>query len=122
MWKILGIAGLFGLLASPSWAQQNVITSPYATGNTNGSTTIVATNTFQRVFTSNSQRKGCAIQNTGTNAMYVTVGLTTATSTLAKSVKLAAGDVYHCTDSGVVLTGEVDITGTISETFYAAQY
>ncbi len=111
-------------------AQQAVVTSP-APGTTaggNASSTIATLNVFQRVFAAagasqgEPARRGCTIQNNDVNNMWVTEGIGAAGSTKAAAVVVAPGGVYTCTIWGVVLTGEIDITGTATGAFYAAQY
>ena len=103
-------------------SQQNVITSPYQLGNSNASSTITSGGTFQKVFAANKNRRGCAIQNNGTHDMWVTIGVATASASVNSAMTLSAGNVFHCGDGVVVITGEVAITGTTSDSFYAAQY
>lgn len=124
------------LLAPVARAQQTVVTSPVpgTTDGGNASSTITATSVFQIVFSAGllappgPARKGCTIQNNGTNIMWVTEGLSAATATKAKALQLAPatatvpGGVYQCSVGGLSLVGEIDITGTIGDAFYAAQY
>lgn len=128
--SVLSLALTVLLYGQSARAQQAVVTSP--TGGTtsggNASSTIVATGVFQLLFSAASPlaggastRRGCTIQNNGTHNMYVTEGLGIAASTLTNSAILAPGVPYYCTNGGVVLTGEIDITGTIGDAFYAAQ-
>lgn len=119
---------LFNIRAAD--AQQAVVTSPTpgtsAGGNASG--TIATLNVFQLVFAASGMsqgqptRRGCTIQNNDTNDMWVTEGIGVAGSTKAAAVVVAPGGVYTCTIWGVVLTGEIDITGTATGAFYAAQY
>lgn len=112
-------------IANLAFAQNPVITQPFKSDNiTNSSTTIAITNTFQSIWaasTTNIGRTGCTVQNTGTNPMYVFWGAI-ADATTAKSVKLLAGQSVTCSVNGSVLRTQVSITGTATETFYAAQY
>lgn len=95
-------------------------------GNVSG--TLAAGATFQTVFASaapNSStglRRGCSIQNNGTHNMYVTEGKGVAGSTTSNSIILPPTYIYTCNSGGAVLYGEIDIAGTISEAFYAAQW
>lgn len=119
-----------GLTSGLTSAQQPVLTSPVpaTTTGSNASTTVVATGVFQQIWsaTPRSQgsnvRKGCLILNEGTHSMYVTEGISVADSTTALAVLLVPGQFYSCGGNGVVLTGQINITGTIGESFYAAQY
>ncbi len=126
---------LFG--ASPALAQQVVVTSPgpATSAGGNASSTITVTDTFQKVWGASSQqpgspgtsetqgqRHGCFIQNNGTHDMYVTEGLGTAASTTSNSQIVAANGTFSCERDGVVLTGEIDITGTANDPFFAIQY
>lgn len=126
MRKILLFAGLLAvpLMWSPAEAQQTVITQPQGVNTLNRSGTIAVTNTFQSIFAASTNTRGrtaCVVQNTGTNSMYVFFG-PIASATIAKSVKLAAGQSASCaTGAGGVLKDQVSITGTATEAFYAAE-
>lgn len=122
-----------GVLAPPSAAQQPVQTWP-APGTTAGASAsgVIGTGgtTFQLLFAATGvnlagvqipPRKACTIQNNGTHTMWISEGTTALLATQAKSVQLGPGQVYYCNNSGGVLIGEVDITGTSGEAFYAAQ-
>jgi ABC-type amino acid transport substrate-binding protein len=114
---ILSIIGAAALLAlAPRVRAQN---APAAA--INASTTIAVTNTFQTVFSRNPSRQGCSIQNTGTNSMYVYFDVA-ANATIAKSVKLSAGNSVTCNIGNTTLLNAVVITGTATETFYAAEW
>jgi hypothetical protein len=114
-------------------AQAPVLTMPFGTQTTNSSSTIAVTNTFQSIWTpppgvagtpgvaTNAQgRSACTVQNNGINTMYVFFG-PIASATLAKSIKLAAGQFVQCNVGGAVLQDQVSITGTSGDAFYAAQ-
>lgn len=134
-WGAGGLAVL--LLVGPASAQSPVVTlpKPATTAGGNVSGTITTTNTFQRLWPNTGlggfapapsgtiARSGCTIINNGTHSMYVTEGLGTAASTTSNSVIVPAGGPYYCGAlGGPVLTGEIDITGTSGDAFYAAQY
>lgn len=112
------------LLSTAAYSQSQVVTIPKPlTAVDNQSSTIAVTNTFQQIFaasTATSGRSTCTIQNTGTNPMYVFFG-TTAAATIAKSVKLIAGQACSCDATGTVIKTAVQITGTATETYYASQ-
>ena len=129
---LLAVAALPLLLATlPAAAQQgqSVVTIPRAvsTKGANASGTIASTGVFQLLFAATPSspggqpRAGCTIQNNGSHTMYVTEGLGTAASTTALAWTLTAGQSANCQFGGVVLQGEVDITGTTGDSFYAAQ-
>jgi hypothetical protein len=132
MKKIL--LALLLMIPSLAFAQGLIITKQYALGSgDNQSSTIAVTNTFQQVFASsiasvsatsssgNTGRNSCTIQNNGSNAMYVFFGAT-ADATTAKSVKLAAGQAVTCDNNGSVIKTAVQITGTATDVYYAAQW
>lgn len=100
--------------------------TPATTTGGNGSSTIGSTGIFQKLWGATGgtvpYRKGCSIENNGTHDMYVTEGLGVAASTQALAFVLTPGTVYYCSVNQVVLTGEIDITGTATDSFYAAQY
>ena len=123
-------------LASPSFAQQWVKTQPLPSTTLNGdkSSTITSTNTFQLVFASaangvaptpglGGERHGCSIQNNGTHNMYVNEGTATTSATTSNTWIVAPnGGLFNCNFGGVVLTGEIDITGTSGDAFVAKQF
>jgi hypothetical protein len=119
------------LLLSPqlAYGQAKVFTLPSPiTSQLNNSATIAVTNTFQPVFvasTSITGRTACTIQNTGTNPMYVYFGLSQTSilseATIANSIKLSAGQAATCNSGNIVIKTPVWITGTATETYYAAQ-
>lgn len=53
--------------------------------------------------------------------MYISEGTTAALATTAKSQQLFPSGQYHCAGPNAVETGEIDITGTAGDAFYAAQ-
>lgn len=141
-WVLLALAAALALLvllaagARSAEAQQQMQTLPSGatTNGGNASSTITSTGAFQLVWSGAGNsiapvvgtvgaRHGCTIQNNGTHVMYVTEAIGVAASTTAKAAQVpASGGVYHCADGVVVLVGEIDITGTAGDTFYAAQY
>lgn len=130
--KPLGLGLLLALLllAPSGQAQTPVFTvqTPGSTSGGNASGTVASTGVFQKVFSSAPQqpgapgRKGCTIINYGSHTMYVTEGLGVAASTTGAAVQLSGGQAYYCSVNGTVLSGEIDITGTSTDAFYAAQY
>lgn len=131
----LGLIGL--LLVTSALADNNTVQTqplPSTTTGGNASSTITTTNTFQLVWaaTPNSfsvpvtsgtaVRHGCSIQNNGTHNMYVSEGQGKALASLTNSWVLAAGNTFSCNFNGVVLTGEIDITGTSGDAFFASQF
>ena len=126
----------FCVLASPSLAQQWVKTQPLPSTTLNGdkSGTITTTNTFQIVFVAannvvapipgfGADRHGCSIQNNGTHNMYVNEGTAIGSATTSNTWIVAPnGGLFNCNFAGVVLTGEIDITGTSGDAFVAKQF
>jgi hypothetical protein len=115
----LALAG--GLFLSKAQAQGLVTTTPLTTTVSQGSSFILTTNTFQRIFPAaegQRGRVGCMVQNVGTNAMFVYFGATTAATT-AKSVRLPQNATVFCQQSGMTIRDAVNITGTATEQFFA---
>lgn len=111
------------LLAMPAWAQSPVQTWPLPVRTSNASGTIASTNVFQSIWlaaSGNAIRRGCTVQNNGSNAMYVFFG-PIASATTGNSVKLAAGATANCHVFDIALQDQVSITGTSGDGFYAAQ-
>lgn len=126
---LLNPGGPKGFAQTPVWT----VPQPVSSLNGNVSSTITSTNTFQLVFATAvntfapvvgnaGPRKGCSIQNNGTNSMWVSEGKTIATATKATSWVIVAGGLFNCNFNNVVLTGEIDITGTSGDAFYASQF
>lgn len=126
------ILGLL-ILAVPaiSKAQVPVVTDPSPTTSVGGnvSGTIVATGVYQQLWPA-ANRKGCTIINySASNSMHVTEGYDLPSSINANAVTLPPEDssgvprgVYYCQVGNSVLTGEINITGTAGDAYYAAQY
>jgi hypothetical protein len=87
---------------------------------TNLSSTVAVTNTFQSIQIASATRKGCSIQNNGTNSMWVFFG-PIASATKNSSVQLSSGQSVTCASgSGGVLGDQISITGTAADVFFAA--
>lgn len=108
-------------LSAPAFAQQNVFTLPYPAPS-NGSTAgvIVSTNTFQQAIPAFPTRRGCTIQNNGTNNMRVFIGAIGSAST-TNSFILAAGQSLNCNSGPIILNDAVNITGTSGDAFVWSQ-
>lgn len=84
----------------------------------NASGAIAVTDTFQSVFVAGS-RANCFVQNNSASGkMYVFFG-PIANATKEKSIALAAGAVWQCSNAGVVSIDQVSITGTALDKFTA---
>ena len=116
-------------------AQQAVVSAPLPATSANGdaSGTVAVTGTFQKVFGgagntiapppgTPGERHGCSVQNNGTHTMYVTEGTGVVGSSLTNSWQVAVAQLFNCNFGGVVLTGEIDLTGTAGDAFVAKQY
>lgn len=106
---------------SVSLAQNPVTTNPSKRNAASSGSIIAVTNTFQTIFAANANRFGCIVQNNGSNNMRINV-VAKATATLSNSAIVAPGAIAKCTVDGTVLTGEISITGTVGDGYYASQY
>lgn len=106
---------------SYSLAQNPVVTQPSLRTATLSGSSITSTNTFQTVYPANVNRLGCVIQNKNSRNMFINF-VAKATATISNSALLAPGASANCTAFGTVLTGEVSITGTATDEYYASQY
>lgn len=107
---LLAIVAIFGFVASAQ-AQQPVFSTSTAG-------TIATTNTFQIALqppAAPAVRRGCSIQNLGTNNMFVNFG--SATPAATTSIKLIPGAIIRCDAGGIVLQDQINITGTSADTF-----
>ncbi len=131
--KRVVVASLLALLVTSALAQNVVWTVPEPALSADYSGTITVTNTFQKVFSganntvapttgTSGARHGCSIQNNGTHTMYVSEGAGIASSTLATSWQVAAGALFNCNFGNIVLSGEIDITGTSGDAYVAKQF
>lgn len=130
------LAVVFGVVEKlPAQAQQVIYANPVAATSLGGdaSGTIAVTNTFQKLWGAANgtyapvtgaagSRRGCSVQNNGTHNMYVNEGTPVANATTSNTWILAAGNLFNCNFQGVVLTGEIDITGTSGDAFVAKQF
>ena len=118
------------LFSGPTLAQSTPNTTitvpvPATSAGGNNSGTITATGTFQKIFgaaPTSTPRHGCLVQNNGAASMDVSEGKTAGTATAATSYVIAAGASWSCGQGGAVLQGEIDITGTATQVFYAVQF
>lgn len=120
-WALLSLAWLVALPALAQQAPVETYQHPVFTRNASG--TIAVTSTFQSVFAATSspaRRMACAVQNNGSNNMYVFFGPIASAST-GTSVVLVTGQSVNCNTSGAALQDQVSITGTSGDAFYAAQ-
>ena len=113
---------IVGMIAFGNFAhaQQSVFTLPSNRLSTNASSTIAVTNTFQAVFSSNTARENCLIQNNGASNMYVFFGAI-ASATLNNSIMLKPSWALNCTQGGITNSDAISITGTATEVFHASQ-
>ena len=133
---VFGVFGVVeGWLVRPAQAQQVIYSNPVAATSLGGdaSGTITVTNTFQKLWGAangslapvpgaTATRKGCSIENNGTHNMFVNEGTAIGSATTSNTWIVAAGALFNCNFSGVVLTGEIDITGTGGDAFVAKQF
>lgn len=118
---ILSLIAFIFLIPTGSFAQGNIVTSPFGlTTPDNESSTIAVTNTFQTVFSATVGRKACTIQNNGTNKMLVYFNSDSAIA--AKSITLNAGDRVYCDNNNTIIRTAVQITGTSGDAYYAVQW
>lgn len=84
------------------------------TSNTPAKVTIAVTNTYQQALASSGTRKGCLLQNNGTNTAYVFFG--TAPADTTTSFRLTAGQGIACAVGGLATLGtEINVTGTAGD-------
>jgi len=106
-----------GLLCVNATVSASVAVAPLTSSNL--SSTVAVTNTFQSIQVATAGRNGCNIQNTSTHTQWVYFGAI-AGATAAKGFQLAAGQTISCSVGGLgVLTDQVSITGTATDTFVA---
>jgi hypothetical protein len=105
------VAGL-----APAKAQGLVTTTPYQATSVVGSGSVAVTNTFQSVLASSATRRGCRLQNTSANTIYVYVGAI-AGATTAQSLQLTTKGSFDCASGGIVITDQISVTGTAGDTF-----
>lgn len=87
--------------------------------NSNLSSTISVSNTFQSVQVSTS-RHGCTIQANGADPLWVYFGAI-GSATKASAIALTVGQSVSCAVGGTgVATDQISVTGTASDTFYAS--
>jgi hypothetical protein len=76
--------------------------------------TIGSTNTFQTLITLNANRRGCSFQNQGTHNMYFSVASSPA---LANSLIVPPNGIFYCSQSNIVVTDTINVTGTSPDAF-----
>lgn len=112
-------------------AQAPVQTLPAPATTENGNNSGIATGAYVQVWAAASAgpsgqatRRGCTIiNNSASNVMYVTEGYSVAGSLDSNAVKLAVGQAYYCAaGAGMVLQGQINVKGTLADTYYAAKW
>lgn len=121
MKRLIAAIAIWALGASFAFAQNPVVTQPSLRTATLSGSSISVTNTFQTVYPINDRRLGCVVQNKNARNMYINF-VSRATATISNSALLVPGASAGCTLYGTVLTGEVSITGTATDEYYASQY
>lgn len=120
MKRLLAIL-LLGASFNCAFAQNPVVTNPSKRTAVVSGNTIGVTGTFQSIFAANINRLGCVIQNNGIHNMQVDF-VSKATATISTSAVVPPGGTAGCDLYGTVITGEVSVTGTTGDWFYASQY
>lgn len=120
---ILTIILSLGLGASLALAQTPTVTQTYPLVISPNAASITSSSAFQSVFPASTQTTGrvdCLIQNKSSNSMYLYFGPATS-ATSPNSVTLAAGGIFRCANSGVVIRNQISIGGTSGDRFFFAQ-
>lgn len=132
MIRPLAVALALGLFIAPAQAQSPVETFPYPAGTNHVDGTVAVSNTFQTVVPTalsvpkNKSRKGCLIQNNGSNTMWIFIGPAAsgtkgASFTLIPPTAGVQGGSFSCaTGAGGVVQDEISLTGTSTEAFTAS--
>ncbi len=105
---IFGLAVALAMgVSSVALAQQQRVTNLDASG------TIASTGVYQTLQKASEDRRGCTIQNNGTHSMSVRFAGVTVWA-------VPAGSNISCNNGDIVLTDEVEITGTAGDAFTAS--
>ena len=119
----LFLVAAFLLMCPSAFAQfgNPAITYPGSGAQTiTATSTISVTSTFQSALSALASRKACLIQNTGTHIEYVYFGAI-ASATTSNSFQISPGQTISCaTQTGIVLTDAVSITGTAGDGYIVA--
>lgn len=116
---ILGAGIVFLAAVAATWpakAQGIVATTPFQATTAITSGSITSTNTFQSALASNASRRGCLLQNLGSNTMFVYVGALTSATT-PQSLQLSTKQTFNCAAGGIVVTDQIAVTGTSGDGF-----
>lgn len=91
--------------------------SPQGATTTVTAGTIAVTNTFQAALAASTTRKGCLLQNKGSNVMYVYFGVI-GSATTPLGIELSNRSSITCgTYGNIVATDAVNVTGTAGDQF-----
>jgi len=119
MRRLLMLAALAALLASPAAAQSPVVTNPFGVTTAETTGTITAGGTFQTLYAANSGRRGCLVQNTASEVLYVFVGGGAASTN--SSFQIQPGGTFSCAlTNGQVVTDAIQITTPTTGSRYVA--
>lgn len=89
------------------------VAAPIRGTGTDASGTVASTGVYQTVFTANTSRNSCVIQNRDSNNMTIRVNSTTL-------FDITPGQAFNCGGNGTVNTALIEITGTATGVFSAS--
>lgn len=115
---VMGLAFIayFVGFATKARAQSLSVTTPFQTTSTISNGSVASTNAFQSIMASSATRKGCRIQNTSSNTMYLYVGAPSAATT-PKSFQLLTKTFWDCAFGVTVITDQISVTGSAGDTY-----
>lgn len=94
-----------------------VVSVPGPGTTTTANSTIAIGNTFQNALSASATRKGCLLQNTSGEIMYIYFG-TLGSATLTNTLQIVSGQSISCNTGGIVLTDAVGVTGPTAGNTY----
>ncbi len=112
---ILAFALMVGLPSFAS-AQGLVTTTPFQATSVISSNTVSVSGTYVTAITSSATRRGCLLQNTSANTLFLQIGTPTGATT-PKSLQLLTKLFFNCASGGIVITDDINVSGVAGDTY-----
>lgn len=113
---ILAFALMVGL---PSFARAQglVTTTPFQATSVISPNTVSATGTYVTAITSSATRRGCLLQNTSANTLFLWLGSITGITT-PKGLQVLTKASFSCSmGGGIVITDDISVSGVAGDTY-----
>lgn len=103
-------------LPSFAFAQGLVTTTPFQATSVTSPNTVGANGTFFTAIAASPTRRGCLVQNTSANTIFLVVGSTTGITT-PQALQIPTKTTFSCAFGVVVITDQISVSGVVGDTY-----